>query len=452
MKVNIQKRLLPFFLSLVLLVTVIFGNAVFASADDSVSLYGAFSFNATGDSGYSISIPRPSYMCGNYIYIALRSNDLAVSVTADGIASTVEYQSGKYTVLKVFCYSLSDSVTKETVDLVFHSDSWVDVYKVFAYPIYSFTDIPSGWQYRKNVTIKPITDTSSYMDITSFPKVVSDSASYYVYDLRISASSLTGFDFFYVPLNISGFSDYDVLPFSVEVFLDNSPVEFEVTNEFYGNTEGLSEADYSVGIKVPVKSSSGYYYIRFIVVEPENKTMDFSIYTPVGCISNLPTTDDYIRWMYDDIGDILEEVQTSNNFLQNIWNAIVSGFQSIVNWFSTLISKLTSWFQTIFDKIDNLIDVIKNGTPEQQAVASEVQQNVSSAVGGLNSAGQAMDSVSGAEIDSNSLIPSDLQSDVYLAYTACISKAWDSQVLTSMLGILMSLILISYVFHGKKEG
>lgn len=450
MKVNIQRRLLPFILSLVILVTVILGSAVSVSADDSVVLYDSFSFGATGDAGYTVTIPRPDYVNnGNYVYVALSTTDSSVYAVSNGTQSTTVFTSGTFKVLKCRAIFSNDN---ESMNITFHSTAWTDVFKIYSYPIYRNVPLTSGWQYRKNVTIKPVTDTSDYKNISSFPFVVSDSNQYYVYDLRIKTSSIPACDFVYVPLNISGLPNYDVLPFAVEVYNGFAPVDFELTTEFFGNMESSGGSDYPLGIKIPIKSNSDYYYIRFVVLETEKATMTFGVETPYACISNLPSNDDYIRWMNDNLDDILGEAKKSNNFLQNIWNSIVSGFQSIVNWFSTLISKLTSWFQTVFDKIDNLIDVIKNGTPEQQAAASEVQNNVSSAVGGLNSAGDAMDSVSGAEIDSGSLIPSDLQSDVYLAYTACISKAWDSQVLTSMMGVLMSLILISYVFHGKKEG
>lgn len=83
-------------------------------------------------------------------------------------------------------------------------------------------------------------------------------------------------------------------------------------------------------------------------------------------------------------------------------------------------------------------------------VGNQALGEMGQAVGGLDSAGQALDNVNKPNIDIDVIVPSDITSDVYLKYSALISIFWSSPVLISMVGILVSLILISYVFHGKK--
>lgn len=97
-------------------------------------------------------------------------------------------------------------------------------------------------------------------------------------------------------------------------------------------------------------------------------------------------------------------------------------------------------------------DVIITGSQEQQNAANQAGQNVSNAVGDLNAAGDAMTAIDKPNVNIDSLVPDDLTSDVYLAYTGCISKLWNDEVLTAMVGILVGMILISYLLHGKKEG
>ena len=148
LKVNIQRRLLPFIFSLTILVTVIFINAVSVSADDSVVLYDSFSFGATGDSGYTVTIPCPDYVNnGNYVYVALSTSDNSVYAVSNGTQSTTVFTSGTFKVLKCKAFFSNEN---ESMDITFHSTAWTDVFKIYSYPIYRNVSLSSGWQYHED--------------------------------------------------------------------------------------------------------------------------------------------------------------------------------------------------------------------------------------------------------------------------------------------------------------
>lgn len=99
---------------------------------------------------------------------------------------------------------------------------------------------------------------------------------------------------------------------------------------------------------------------------------------------------------------------------------------------------------------DILASINESLKDDYGGVGNQALGEMGQATGRLNAAGQELGNVNNPDIDINVLIPSDITSDVYVKYSALISIFWSCPVLISMVGILVSLILISYVFHGKK--
>lgn len=94
---------------------------------------------------------------------------------------------------------------------------------------------------------------------------------------------------------------------------------------------------------------------------------------------------------------------------------------------------------------------ILNGTPEQNEQADQFRDEMDSAIGDLNNAGDVMADVPKPEVDVDDLVPTDiLTGSDFLAYTASIKEFWSSDILSSVTTVLGGLLLLSYVLFGEK--
>lgn len=102
--------------------------------------------------------------------------------------------------------------------------------------------------------------------------------------------------------------------------------------------------------------------------------------------------------------------------------------------------------QEITDRLDSII----NGSDADNKDAQEGANKADDAIGGLNNAGNAMDSVPTPNVNINGLIPDDLTGQSYLKYTSVISEIWNTEVIARMMSILGCFIFLSFLLYGKK--
>lgn len=103
------------------------------------------------------------------------------------------------------------------------------------------------------------------------------------------------------------------------------------------------------------------------------------------------------------------------------------------------------------EQTNEKLDGIINGTPEQNEQADQFRDEMDSAIGDLNNAGDVMSDVPKPEIDVDDLVPTDiLAGSDFLTYTATIGEFWNSDILSSFTAVLGGLLLLSYVLFGEK--
>ena len=108
--------------------------------------------------------------------------------------------------------------------------------------------------------------------------------------------------------------------------------------------------------------------------------------------------------------------------------------------------------QDTMDSVENALGDMVNGTPEQNQQAEQ-------AVGGLNQAGDKLeslgDSMASVEKPNVDGIKADLGSFVnpndFVVLTAPFHKLWENDTLLSILTVVVTLVIVSWVFFGKKR-
>lgn len=100
--------------------------------------------------------------------------------------------------------------------------------------------------------------------------------------------------------------------------------------------------------------------------------------------------------------------------------------------------------------MDRIEDALTNGTPEQNQAAQDAVNSMQNASGKLDEFGDAMKvpepDMSQVEIKLDKLV----DYPTYLAFVAPINAIWDNTTLVSMLIIVATLVIVSWVFFGKK--
>lgn len=106
--------------------------------------------------------------------------------------------------------------------------------------------------------------------------------------------------------------------------------------------------------------------------------------------------------------------------------------------------------EKLVDTLNDVKDEILNGSPEQNQQAGEAVDKMDSLGGEIDSFGESMQTtkpdVSTVQIKLDKLV----DHPTLLAYVAPIQELWENKTLTSMLIIVATLVIVSWVFFGKK--
>lgn len=103
--------------------------------------------------------------------------------------------------------------------------------------------------------------------------------------------------------------------------------------------------------------------------------------------------------------------------------------------------------EIVHEKLDSLI----NGTPEQNQQAQDAVGGLNSSTDKLGQLGDTMSSVDKPSIDSNKISADSLVPHTSLvALSSPFQALWENNQLLAMLTIVVTLVLVSWVFFGKK--
>lgn len=122
-------------------------------------------------------------------------------------------------------------------------------------------------------------------------------------------------------------------------------------------------------------------------------------------------------------------------------------FDNIGSWFFNLGQWMSEGFQSVVDAISTFV----SGSPEQQQQVADAVDKMEQSSDALGQLGDQMNSVekpapSDMNVSPNSMIPD----TALMAYTAPITYLWQNNTLVAMLTIVVTLVLVSWVFFGKK--
>ena len=128
-------------------------------------------------------------------------------------------------------------------------------------------------------------------------------------------------------------------------------------------------------------------------------------------------------------------------------NAILSAVKTQLEENGQKLDDIISGVEENGEKLDDIV----NGTPEQNEQIDNAVDEMQGAVDRLEQAGEAMNSIerpdmSDIDVSIDSLVP---QTSL-LAYTSPILAFWDNDTLLAMVTIVCTLVLVSWVFFGKK--
>lgn len=111
---------------------------------------------------------------------------------------------------------------------------------------------------------------------------------------------------------------------------------------------------------------------------------------------------------------------------------------------------LTEVNEQLAEQNKNLEDII-NGTPEMNDKVDSAVDDMNNAGNQLEDLGESLNAVEKPNTDNLDVgIDSFLPETSFLAYTAPIRNLWENDTLVGMLIIVLTLVLVSWVFFGKK--
>lgn len=113
--------------------------------------------------------------------------------------------------------------------------------------------------------------------------------------------------------------------------------------------------------------------------------------------------------------------------------------------------KAVQELQEQMDKQEEMFENLQNGTPEQNEIVDSAVDDMNQAGDKLGELGDSMSSIekpdtSDIKVGINDLVPE----TSLLAYTAPILQIWNNDTLVAMLVIVVTLVLVSWIFFGKK--
>lgn len=103
------------------------------------------------------------------------------------------------------------------------------------------------------------------------------------------------------------------------------------------------------------------------------------------------------------------------------------------------------------DKVNDSVQEVISGTPEQNNAANSMNNQMNDSIAGLESAGDALESVEKPDISGVNLQPDILGAQSYLGVVNCINSFWDNPAILAMASILAIVMLIAVVLFGLRR-
>lgn len=404
----IFKRVLAVSLSLSVVFSIFFISA-FAAEDESYKVYNSFNIGSgQGTSGYSIEVPRTAYKAA-HAFVCMQTNTDWTITAMDETASLI-YQNGKYRV-----YRFNDVLSKtparyDNCTITFKGTGWMTCYGVFAYPDTSSFQLSLNLGYSDSFYLAP--NTASYTSYSANTDVNIGTDNQIIFKLSGFTSPLdqvtTSFRY------TSG--NNQRVPTTIAVFENDVALSDTIVSEVI-DTDGYYQM-YSVTLNNPIPGRSYYIRITFGVTGGSTTASGHIRMGDVyGQIRNMPTTDDYISWLYRDVKEMRDA-------LDDIASATKDN---------------RTWLQKIFDAL--------NPPKESSNKFNTDINNKSDQLGALSGS---LNSYDKPAVDDINLNMPDLGNDGVSGFNTILSTVFSNNLTGTVLTMAFVLAIAAYVLFGKR--
>lgn len=405
---SICKRVLTVFLSLSVIISTFF-ISVSAAEGESYKVYNSFNLSSgQGSSGYSIEVPRTAYKAAN-AYVCLQSNTDWTITALDETASLV-YQNGKYRV-----YRFNDVLSKTpsryaNCTFTFTCTGWMTCYGVFAYPDTTSFKLSLNLGYSTQFYLAP--NTASYSSYSANTDVNIGDENQIIFKLSGFTSPLdqvtTSFRY------TSG--NNQRVPTTIAVFENDTALSDSIVSETI-DTDGYYQM-YTVTLNNPIPGRSYYIRITFGVTGGSTTASGHIRMGDVyGQIRNMPTTDDYISWLYRDVKEMRDA-------LDDIASATKEN---------------RTWLQKIFDSLNPAKD-------SSNQFNSDIN-NKSNQLGDLSNS---LNSYDKPAVDDINLNMPNLGNEGVSGFNTILSTVFSNNLTGTVLTMAFVLAIAAYVLFGKR--
>lgn len=404
----ICKRVLAVSLSLSVVFSTFFISAL-ASEGESYKVYNSFNLSTgQGSSGYSIEVHRTAYKAAN-AYICLQSNTDWTITALDETASLV-YQNGKYRV-----YRFGDVLSKtpsryDNCTFTFTGTGWMTCYGVFAYPDTSSFRLSLNLGYSTDFCLAPNTGTYNSYSANTDVDIGTDN------QITFKLSGFTSpLDQVTTSYRYSSGSNQRV-PTTITVFENDTALSDVIVSETI-DTDGFYQM-YSVTLNNPIPGRSYYVRITFGVTggstNPSGHIFMGDVY---GQIRNMPTTDDYISWLYRDVKEMRDALDD----------------------IASVTKENRTWLQKIFDSL--------NPAKDSSNQFNTDINNKSNQLGDLSNSLNSYDKPAVNDINLN--MP-DLGNEGVSGFNTILSSIFSNNLTGTVLTMAFILAIAAYVLFGKR--
>lgn len=405
---SICKRVFAVFVSLSVVFSTFF-ISVSASEGESYKVYNSFNLGTgQGSNGYSIEVPRTAYKAA-HAYVCVQTNTDWTITAMDETASLV-YQNGKYRV-----YRFNDVLSKtparyDNCTITFKGTGWMTCYGVFAYPDTNSFQLSLNLGYSTQFYLAP--NTASYTSYSANTDVNIGTDNQIIFKLNGFTSPLdqvtTSFRY------TSG--NNQRVPTTIAVFENDVALSDAIVSETI-DTDGYYQM-YSVTLNNPIPGRSYYIRITFGVTGGSTTASGHIRMGDVyGQIRNMPTTDDYISWLYRDVKEMRDALDD----------------------IASVIKENRTWLQKIFDSLN----------PNKDS-SNQFNSDISNKSNQLGNLSNSLNSYDKPAVNDINLNMPDLGNEGVSGFNTILSTVFSNNLTGTVLTMAFVLAIAAYVLFGKR--
>lgn len=441
MKVNIQKaimRVLPVLLTLTITVTAIFGGAVHASAADLADKAGWINlldyttvesasnfFVVSGTKEVTVALPYQT----NLFYV-----DMVLYVNGSGLTSATAMWNSVSNSTSLDIYSLGNGLFR-----VYGSVPSGN------YSNFKFSLTSSGTSYvtcqslRVCTVSRTLTPETGYIYADGATQVEMSSPGKMISYIAYAEGGASGYGVEAVRFNSRNWYKYDCVEYIFQVVCYDINVIFAEVGSYSCPVElTYFQNDNDTG----GSRMGNYYVIASVDLSGVPRDLAYDLSLAVTCGVTTTQCDIYLHDVYGIT--YIEPPSPLRYWFTSLFGNLSTWFTNVINTVNTGFSNVGNWLSTGFESVVNKLDVLVNGTQEQQNAADNIQ----GAVDDYNNQMQGIErpDISDGQFDADTVIGAGNLGQAVGLY----SNVAQHEVASNMITIVVIFMLGAYVLFGKR--